>query len=121
MDSYTQGFERSYTVNSSILHGIEPRLKDFHQLLLRPPKVQAAPRNPELQHGHPASEGRSTLRPAGSRNLQQEPAAGNLWDWGTEWRWEGMELLLGFQSSDLVKSPSGPRTILLGRWFRFPC
>ena len=39
MDSYTQGFERSYTVNSSILHGIEPRLKDFHQLLLSPPKV----------------------------------------------------------------------------------
>ncbi|OXB56055.1 hypothetical protein ASZ78_013137, partial [Callipepla squamata] len=38
MDSYTQGFERSYTVNSSILHGIEPRLKDFHQLLLSPPK-----------------------------------------------------------------------------------
>ncbi|NXH63988.1 PP6R2 phosphatase, partial [Rhabdornis inornatus] len=41
MDSYTQGFERSYTVNSSILHGIEPRLKDFHQLLLRPPKKAA--------------------------------------------------------------------------------
>ncbi|NXQ61024.1 PP6R2 phosphatase, partial [Anthoscopus minutus] len=41
MDSYTQGFERSYAVNSSILHGIEPRLKDFHQLLLRPPKKAA--------------------------------------------------------------------------------
>ncbi|NWV29392.1 PP6R2 phosphatase, partial [Origma solitaria] len=41
MDSYTQGFERSYTVSSSILHGIEPRLKDFHQLLLRPPKKSA--------------------------------------------------------------------------------
>ncbi|XP_017694373.1 PREDICTED: serine/threonine-protein phosphatase 6 regulatory subunit 2 [Lepidothrix coronata] len=41
MDSYTQGFERSYTVNSSILHGIEPRLKDFHQLLLCPPKKSA--------------------------------------------------------------------------------
>ncbi|XP_035170946.1 serine/threonine-protein phosphatase 6 regulatory subunit 2 isoform X2 [Oxyura jamaicensis] len=41
MDSYTQGFERSYTVNSSILHGIEPRLKDFHQLLLSPPKKTA--------------------------------------------------------------------------------
>ncbi|NWW91139.1 PP6R2 phosphatase, partial [Rhynochetos jubatus] len=41
MDSYTQGFERSYTVSSSILHGIEPRLKDFHQLLLRPPKKTA--------------------------------------------------------------------------------
>lgn len=43
MDSYTQGFERSYTVNSSILHGIEPRLKDFHQLLLNPPKVKHLP------------------------------------------------------------------------------
>lgn len=43
MDSYTQGFERSYTVNSSILHGIEPRLKDFHQLLLNPPKVRQLP------------------------------------------------------------------------------
>ncbi|NWI98325.1 PP6R2 phosphatase, partial [Crypturellus undulatus] len=41
MDSYTQGFERSYTVNSSILYGIEPRLKDFHQLLLSPPKKTA--------------------------------------------------------------------------------
>ncbi|NWX06268.1 PP6R2 phosphatase, partial [Caloenas nicobarica] len=41
MDSYTQGFERSYTVNSSILQGIEPRLKDFHQLLLNPPKKTA--------------------------------------------------------------------------------
>ncbi|KAM9171307.1 serine/threonine-protein phosphatase 6 regulatory subunit 2 [Pangshura tecta] len=38
MDSFSQGFERSYTVNSSILYGIEPRLKDFHQLLLNPPK-----------------------------------------------------------------------------------
>ncbi|XP_019365253.1 PREDICTED: serine/threonine-protein phosphatase 6 regulatory subunit 2 isoform X2 [Gavialis gangeticus] len=38
MDSFSQGFERSYTVNSSVLHGIEPRLKDFHQLLLNPPK-----------------------------------------------------------------------------------
>ncbi|XP_056653518.1 serine/threonine-protein phosphatase 6 regulatory subunit 2 isoform X3 [Monodelphis domestica] len=38
VDSFSQGFERSYTVNSSILHGIEPWLKDFHQLLLTPPK-----------------------------------------------------------------------------------
>ncbi|XP_075780427.1 serine/threonine-protein phosphatase 6 regulatory subunit 2 isoform X2 [Pelodiscus sinensis] len=38
VDSFSQGFERSYTVNSSILNGIEPRLKDFHQLLLNPPK-----------------------------------------------------------------------------------
>ncbi|XP_072452550.1 serine/threonine-protein phosphatase 6 regulatory subunit 2 isoform X2 [Notamacropus eugenii] len=37
-DSFSQGLERSYTVNSSILHGIEPWLKDFHQLLLNPPK-----------------------------------------------------------------------------------
>lgn len=39
MDSFSQGLERSYTVSSSVLHGIEPRLKDFHQLLLNPPKV----------------------------------------------------------------------------------
>uniref|UniRef100_A0A8D0L4J4 Protein phosphatase 6 regulatory subunit 2 n=1 Tax=Sphenodon punctatus TaxID=8508 RepID=A0A8D0L4J4_SPHPU len=38
MDSFSQGIERSYTVNSSILNGIEPWLKDFHQLLLNPPK-----------------------------------------------------------------------------------
>lgn len=38
-----QGFERSYTVNSSILLAIEPHLKHFHQLLLAPPK-----RNPML-------------------------------------------------------------------------
>ncbi|XP_044285686.1 serine/threonine-protein phosphatase 6 regulatory subunit 2 isoform X2 [Varanus komodoensis] len=39
VDSSSQGFERSYTVNSSILRGIEPRLNDFHQLLLHPPKT----------------------------------------------------------------------------------
>ncbi|XP_028603048.2 serine/threonine-protein phosphatase 6 regulatory subunit 2 isoform X1 [Podarcis muralis] len=39
VDSFSQGFERSCTVNSSILGGIEPRLKDFHQLLLHPPKA----------------------------------------------------------------------------------
>uniref|UniRef100_A0A673BZ66 Protein phosphatase 6, regulatory subunit 2b n=1 Tax=Sphaeramia orbicularis TaxID=375764 RepID=A0A673BZ66_9TELE len=38
-----QGFERSYTVNSSILLAIQPHLKHFHQLLLDPPK-----RNPML-------------------------------------------------------------------------
>ncbi|XP_074083284.1 serine/threonine-protein phosphatase 6 regulatory subunit 2 isoform X2 [Macrotis lagotis] len=38
VDSFSQGLEKSYTVNSSILHGIEPWLKDFHQLLLNPPK-----------------------------------------------------------------------------------
>uniref|UniRef100_A0A4W6DCC9 Protein phosphatase 6 regulatory subunit 2 n=1 Tax=Lates calcarifer TaxID=8187 RepID=A0A4W6DCC9_LATCA len=37
------GFERSYTVNSSILLAIEPHLRHFHQLLLEPPK-----RNPML-------------------------------------------------------------------------
>lgn len=39
MDLYSQGYERSYTVNSSILNAIEPHLKDFQQLLLDPPKV----------------------------------------------------------------------------------
>ncbi|XP_076588645.1 serine/threonine-protein phosphatase 6 regulatory subunit 2 isoform X2 [Chaetodon auriga] len=38
-----QGFERSYTVNSSILLAIQPHLIHFHQLLLVPPK-----RNPML-------------------------------------------------------------------------
>ncbi|XP_041651625.1 serine/threonine-protein phosphatase 6 regulatory subunit 2 isoform X1 [Cheilinus undulatus] len=33
-----QGFERSYTVNSSILLAIQPHLKHFHHLLLEPPK-----------------------------------------------------------------------------------
>lgn len=41
MDLYSQGYERSYTVNSSILNAIEPHLKDFQQLLLDPPKVKA--------------------------------------------------------------------------------
>lgn len=34
-----QGFERSYTVNSTILLAIQPHLIHFHQLLLEPPKV----------------------------------------------------------------------------------
>ncbi|XP_051918295.1 serine/threonine-protein phosphatase 6 regulatory subunit 2 [Hippocampus zosterae] len=34
----TQGFERSYNINSSILLAIEPHLLHFHQLLLEPPK-----------------------------------------------------------------------------------
>ncbi|XP_075455366.1 serine/threonine-protein phosphatase 6 regulatory subunit 2 [Ascaphus truei] len=38
LDSLPQGYERPHTVSSSILQGIEPRLKDFHQLLLHPPK-----------------------------------------------------------------------------------
>ncbi|XP_061769252.1 serine/threonine-protein phosphatase 6 regulatory subunit 2-like isoform X2 [Nerophis ophidion] len=41
MDMYSQGYERSYTVNSSILNAIEPHLKDFQQLLLDPPKKGA--------------------------------------------------------------------------------
>lgn len=41
MDLYSQGYERSYTVNSSILNAIEPHLKDFQQLLLDPPKVKS--------------------------------------------------------------------------------
>ncbi|KAI1882523.1 hypothetical protein AGOR_G00251630 [Albula goreensis] len=41
MDLCSQGFERSHTVNSSILHGMEPQLKDLHQLLLDPPKKSA--------------------------------------------------------------------------------
>ncbi|KAM9807584.1 serine/threonine-protein phosphatase 6 regulatory subunit 2 [Neosynchiropus ocellatus] len=36
-----QGFERSYTVNSSILLAIQPHLVHFHQLLLEPPKRSA--------------------------------------------------------------------------------
>ncbi|XP_077196738.1 serine/threonine-protein phosphatase 6 regulatory subunit 2 isoform X2 [Paroedura picta] len=38
MDSALQGAECSFVVNSSILRGIGPRLKDFHRLLLTPPK-----------------------------------------------------------------------------------
>nr|XP_020457024.1 serine/threonine-protein phosphatase 6 regulatory subunit 2 isoform X2 [Monopterus albus] len=41
MDLYSQGYERSYTVNSSILNAIEPHLKNFQQLLLDPPKKSA--------------------------------------------------------------------------------
>uniref|UniRef100_A0A7N8XVN6 Protein phosphatase 6, regulatory subunit 2a n=1 Tax=Mastacembelus armatus TaxID=205130 RepID=A0A7N8XVN6_9TELE len=41
MDLYSQGYERSYTVNSSILNAIEPHLKDFQQVLLDPPKKSA--------------------------------------------------------------------------------
>ncbi|KAF3815141.1 hypothetical protein GH733_017417 [Mirounga leonina] len=41
VDSFSQGREGLCTVSSGILHGIEPRLKDFHQLLLSPPKKTA--------------------------------------------------------------------------------
>jgi len=41
VDSFSQGREGLCTVSSGVLHGIEPRLKDFHQLLLSPPKRTA--------------------------------------------------------------------------------
>ncbi|XP_060770249.1 serine/threonine-protein phosphatase 6 regulatory subunit 2a isoform X3 [Neoarius graeffei] len=41
MELYSQGCERSYTVNNSILRTIEPHLKDFQKLLLDPPKKSA--------------------------------------------------------------------------------
>uniref|UniRef100_A0A8C8A1V4 Protein phosphatase 6, regulatory subunit 2a n=1 Tax=Oryzias sinensis TaxID=183150 RepID=A0A8C8A1V4_9TELE len=41
MDLYSQGYERSYTVSSSILNAIESHLKDFQQVLLDPPKKSA--------------------------------------------------------------------------------
>lgn len=42
VDSASQGAERPSEVSSSILCGIGPRLKDFHHLLLSPPKVGGA-------------------------------------------------------------------------------
>ncbi|XP_028609555.1 serine/threonine-protein phosphatase 6 regulatory subunit 2 isoform X4 [Grammomys surdaster] len=41
VDSFSQGLERPYSVSSSVLRGIEPWLKNFHQLLLNPPKKKA--------------------------------------------------------------------------------
>ncbi|XP_006888170.1 PREDICTED: serine/threonine-protein phosphatase 6 regulatory subunit 2 [Elephantulus edwardii] len=41
VDSFSQGLLRPHSVSSSVLQGIEPRLKDFHCLLLRPPKKGA--------------------------------------------------------------------------------
>lgn len=41
VDSFSQGPERLCPVSDSVLRGIEPRLKDFHRLLLHPPKVRA--------------------------------------------------------------------------------
>ncbi|XP_072550591.1 serine/threonine-protein phosphatase 6 regulatory subunit 2 isoform X1 [Salminus brasiliensis] len=38
MDSTSQGLEKSYTVNNSILLGIQHHLKHYHHLLLNPPK-----------------------------------------------------------------------------------
>lgn len=37
-DPCSQGLEKSYTVNNSILMGIQPHLKNLHHLLLNPPK-----------------------------------------------------------------------------------
>lgn len=37
----SQGPEGPFAVSSGILQGIEPRLRDFHQLLLSPPKVSS--------------------------------------------------------------------------------
>ncbi|XP_053442660.1 serine/threonine-protein phosphatase 6 regulatory subunit 2 isoform X3 [Nycticebus coucang] len=39
VDAFSQGLERPHVVSSGVLQGIEPRLKDFHQLLLNPPKA----------------------------------------------------------------------------------
>lgn len=42
LDCFSQGLERPLgTISGGVLHGIEPRLKDFHQLLLSPPKKSA--------------------------------------------------------------------------------
>ncbi|XP_047641829.1 serine/threonine-protein phosphatase 6 regulatory subunit 2 isoform X1 [Phacochoerus africanus] len=41
VDSCSQGLDRLCAVSSGVLLGIEPRLKDFHQLLLSPPKKKA--------------------------------------------------------------------------------
>ncbi|XP_036286011.1 serine/threonine-protein phosphatase 6 regulatory subunit 2 isoform X2 [Pipistrellus kuhlii] len=41
VDAFAQGLERLCPISRSVLHGIEPRLKDFHQLLLHPPKKPA--------------------------------------------------------------------------------
>nr|XP_025138385.1 serine/threonine-protein phosphatase 6 regulatory subunit 2 isoform X5 [Bubalus bubalis] len=38
LDSCSQGLDRPCSVSPGVLCGIEPRLKDFHQLLLSPPK-----------------------------------------------------------------------------------
>ncbi|XP_044796639.2 serine/threonine-protein phosphatase 6 regulatory subunit 2 isoform X8 [Bubalus bubalis] len=41
LDSCSQGLDRPCSVSPGVLCGIEPRLKDFHQLLLSPPKKAA--------------------------------------------------------------------------------
>ncbi|KAG8517984.1 LOW QUALITY PROTEIN: Serine/threonine-protein phosphatase 6 regulatory subunit 2, partial [Galemys pyrenaicus] len=40
-DAFSQGLDQLGPVSASVLQGIEPRLKDFHQLLLCPPKKTA--------------------------------------------------------------------------------
>lgn len=76
MDSFSQGLEGLCTVSSSVLHGIEPRLKDFHQLLLSPPKVG----DPEQLLGPYAGivgrmTGKQMTRPANLRATRQTPEA----------------------------------------------
>ncbi|XP_067325532.1 serine/threonine-protein phosphatase 6 regulatory subunit 2 isoform X1 [Anolis sagrei] len=39
VDAFSQGGERPYSISGSVLSGIEPRLSDFHDLLLHPPKA----------------------------------------------------------------------------------
>ncbi|XP_006876472.1 PREDICTED: serine/threonine-protein phosphatase 6 regulatory subunit 2 [Chrysochloris asiatica] len=41
LDSFSQGLERPASVSSGVLQGLEPRLRDFHCLLLSPPKKSA--------------------------------------------------------------------------------
>lgn len=69
-DSFSQGLERWCTVSSSILHGIEPRLKDFHQLLLSPPKVEASPAAGERR----CAQGGSTEGPRCIQDTRPHPS-----------------------------------------------
>ncbi|XP_010885370.2 serine/threonine-protein phosphatase 6 regulatory subunit 2a [Esox lucius] len=86
MDLYSQGYERSYTVNSSILHAIEPHLKDFQQLLLDPPKKSAILTTVGLLE-EPLGNGPPSCGPAGGRPaadqrpqcLSESSASSPLW------------------------------------------
>ncbi|KFR13038.1 Serine/threonine-protein phosphatase 6 regulatory subunit 3, partial [Opisthocomus hoazin] len=135
MDSYTQGFERSYTVNSSILHGIEPRLKDFHQLLLNPPKLtNDVGWLTESQHGRgwkgplgspsatpcpskvTQSRGHSTAARRGwniSREGDSTASLGSLGQGSVTLR--GKKFFLGFSWSFLCSSLC-PLPLVLGSW-----
>uniref|UniRef100_A0A668AEW8 Protein phosphatase 6, regulatory subunit 2a n=1 Tax=Myripristis murdjan TaxID=586833 RepID=A0A668AEW8_9TELE len=79
MDLYSQGYERSYTVNSSILNAIEPHLKDFQQLLLDPPKKSAILTTvgvlEEPLGNAPPSRGPTGGRPAADQCPQYLPGA----------------------------------------------